>query len=404
MQLYYLFVDMNSYFASVEQQERPELRGQPVAVVPVVAETTCCIAASYEAKKFGVKTGTPVYEARRKCPGLRVVQARPELYVATHHRIVEAVASCLPVAEVMSIDEMICKLLGKEREQAEAMRLAYGVKMAIRKQVGDCLKSSVGLGPNRMLAKVAADMQKPDGLTVIRRDELPERLYVLGLEDFPGIGRQMHSRLRRCGITTVQQLCELSAKHLSQIWGSTILGAAWYHHLRGDDVPVKATHRRTLGHSHVLPPQFRHEAGAKAVLLRLIHKAAARLRRIKYTAGTVALAISYRDSPTWHAQRRIDRCQDTLTLIEALLPLWESKPYGTPIKVGIVYGELRAEQNSQIPLFPADRDRQALGHAMDRVNEKCGPHSVYFGGMFGAQATAPMRIAFTQIPDVEAEV
>jgi DNA polymerase-4 len=404
MYVNYLFVDMNAYFASVEQQERAELRGQPVGVVPVVAETTCCIAASYEAKKFGVKTGTPVYEARRRCPGIRIVQARPELYIRTHHQIVEAVASCLPVTEVMSIDEMICKLLGKEQSITEAERLGHQVKQTIRRRVGEQLRCSVGLGPNRMLAKMAADMKKPDGLTVIRKEELPDRLHSLDLEDFPGIGQQMRKRLRRSGITSVKQLCELSAQHLSEIWGSKILGSAWYHHLRGDDVPVKPTHRRTLGHSHVLPPQFRHEEGAKAVLLRLIHKAAARLRHIHYSAGTIALFVSYRDRPSWGEQHRIDRCQDTLTFIEALLPLWQRKPPGTLLKIGITFSDLRTEQNTQIPLFPEDRDRAALAHAMDEVNALFGPHSVYFGGMFGAQQAAPVRIAFTQIPDLAAEV
>ena len=96
----WLFVDLNSYFASVEQQDRPELRGKPVGVVPMMADTTCCIAASYEAKAFGVKTGTIVADARRMCPDIVLVEARHELYVDYHHRIVEAVESCLPVTAV----------------------------------------------------------------------------------------------------------------------------------------------------------------------------------------------------------------------------------------------------------------------------------------------------------------
>src|SRR5262245_21439876 len=186
MPLNYLFVDMNAYFASVEQQKRPELRGRPVVVVPVQAETTCCIAASYEAKKYGVKTGTRVSEARQKCPGLCVVEARPKLYVTTHHRIRAAIDSCLPVTTVASIDEMYCQLQGRERQPDGATEVARQVKLAIRTQVGEALRCSVGLGPNRLLAKVAADMQKPDGLTVIRPEELPDRLYGLELTDFPG--------------------------------------------------------------------------------------------------------------------------------------------------------------------------------------------------------------------------
>ncbi len=113
--LNWLFVDLNSYFASVEQQVRPDLRGRPVGVVPMTADTTCCIAASYEAKAYGVKTGTVVADAKRMCPGLVLVEARHELYVEYHHRIVEAVESCLPVTTVLSIDEMACRLMGRER-------------------------------------------------------------------------------------------------------------------------------------------------------------------------------------------------------------------------------------------------------------------------------------------------
>ena len=112
--LNWLFVDMNSYFASVEQDSRPELRGRPVAIVPMMADTTCCIAASYEAKAFGVKTGTIVADANRMCPEIVLVEARHEIYVDFHHRIVEAVESCLPVTAVLSIDEMACRLLGRE--------------------------------------------------------------------------------------------------------------------------------------------------------------------------------------------------------------------------------------------------------------------------------------------------
>src|ERR1700693_1845085 len=111
--LHWLFVDLNSYFASVEQQDRPELRGRPVGVVPMLADTTVLIAASYEAKAFGVRTGTNVGDAKRMCPGIELVEARHELYVEYHHKVVEAVESCLPVPAVCSIDEMACRLMGR---------------------------------------------------------------------------------------------------------------------------------------------------------------------------------------------------------------------------------------------------------------------------------------------------
>src|SRR5436305_7040840 len=139
---------MNSYFASVEQQDKPPLRGRPVAVVPVLAESTCCIAASYEAKAFGVKTGTPVGEARKLCPRLHVEHARHERYVEVHEQIVKAVGRCVPVTEVLSIDEMKCKLLGREQEPDAALGIARRIKATIKRDVGEWMRCSIGIGPN----------------------------------------------------------------------------------------------------------------------------------------------------------------------------------------------------------------------------------------------------------------
>ncbi|MFN0197965.1 MAG: hypothetical protein ACKVT0_14565 [Planctomycetaceae bacterium] len=188
MPLRYLFLDMNSYFASVEQQFRPELRHQPVAVIPMKAETTCCIAASYEAKRFGVKTGTAVHEARKLCPQIRLVEARPALYVEVHHRIIEAVERCLPILQVRSIDEAVCRLMGAEREPDRAQQLARDIKAVMRRELGEYLRCSIGLAPNVILSKVAADLHKPDGLSVISSEELPQQLYPLVLRDLPGVG------------------------------------------------------------------------------------------------------------------------------------------------------------------------------------------------------------------------
>ena len=153
--LRWLFLDMNSFFASCEQQENPALRGQPVAVLPMMADTTCAIAASYEAKAFGIKTGTMVREAKQLCPALRLVQARPKLYVEYHHRILEAIETRIPIEDILSIDEVACRLDRVQREPEAARKLALAVKAAIREQVGACLTSSIGIASNKLLAKLA---------------------------------------------------------------------------------------------------------------------------------------------------------------------------------------------------------------------------------------------------------
>ncbi|HWB53548.1 MAG TPA: hypothetical protein VG722_05125, partial [Tepidisphaeraceae bacterium] len=287
MPLRSLFIDMNSFFASAEQQARPELRGKPVAVAAVDVDSTCCIAASYEAKRLGIRTGTPVWQARR-CRGMQIVAARPDVYVRIHHQIIRAVESCIPVQAVHSIDEMSCRLTLAEQPPGVAVELARQIKRAIRRQVGECLTCSIGLAPNRLLAKVATDMQKPDGLTVIRQRDLPQILYPLRLDDLPGIGLRMLKRLNSFGIATIEHLYSFSEMQLREIWGG-VVGQRWWHWLRGHDLPEAPTRRSTVGHSHVLPPELRNDEGACAVLVRMIHKVAARLRRLNYWAGKMEI-------------------------------------------------------------------------------------------------------------------
>jgi DNA polymerase IV len=399
----YLYLDMNAYFASVEQQLRPELRGRPVAVAPVMAETTCCIAASYEAKAFGVKTGTRVSDARRMCPGLRVVEARPRVYMEVHNRMLAAVDTCLPVASVRSIDEVVCKLIGRERDPDEAERIALRMKAAMRRDLGPYLRCSIGLGPNVLLSKIAADMRKPDGLTTLRPNELPDRLHVLELRDIPGVGHRMERRLLALGITTVEQLCAQPVAGLARVWNSRLLGDVWHRNLRGEDIPEPPHPRRSLGHSHVLAPEWRTDAGARAVLLRLVEKAAARLRSINHWTDTIRISVSIVNGPHWSDFAKLGWCQDTLALVRAAVALWAHRPAGTPLKVGVVFDDLRETRNVAVPLLAQDREELALAQAMDRINKKFGVHAVHLGGMHGAQDQAPSRIAFGRLIDLDGE-
>jgi DNA polymerase IV len=254
--LRWLFVDMNSFFASCEQQMNPDLRGQPIVVAPVLAETTSAIAASYEAKSFGVKTGTPIWEARRLCPHIRVVQARPKLYVEHHHRIREAIETCIPIDAVMSIDEVACKLDKVQVQPPIARKLALAIKSAIRDKAGACLLCSVGIAANKLLAKLACDMQKPDGLTILRPEDLPRAILHLKLQDLPGIGANMQTRLNQAGITDVTQLWAADTERLRRIWGG-INGTRFHALLHGVDLPSAATTTRSMGHQHVLSPDER---------------------------------------------------------------------------------------------------------------------------------------------------
>ena len=399
----YLFIDMNSYFASVEQLDHPELRNKPIGVAPVLAETSCCIAASYEAKRAGVKTGMGVREARLTCPGISIVQAHPRRYVEVHHQIVAAVEKIIHVDKVMSVDEMACRLLGIERGSAQARNIALDIKSSILSLFGDALRCSIGIGPNVMLSKVAADMQKPDGLTMLESHELPARLESLDLEDLPGIGPRMRKRLNHQGVLSMRQLCQLTERELCLLWKSKVLGARWFHALRGEDIAEIPTRQASVGHSHVLPPQLRCDADAWAVLQRMLYKAAMRLRNDHLKARSVTVHLNYLGREGWGVRRRIDPTADTPTLLQVLHQLYWKKPAGKILKVGVVLGD--AVKATQVPehLFSRDRDLLALSQVMDKVNKRFGIRGAYFGGLHNVLQRAPMRIAFTRIPDAALE-
>lgn len=394
----WLFLDLNSYFASVEQELHPELRGKPIAVVPLMADTTFCIAASYEAKAFGVKTGTRVDEAKRMCPGLLCIQARHDHYVEYHHKIVDAVESCVPVHAVISIDEMVCKLTGSQQNTDKAKALALSIKATIREKVGSTLRCSIGLATNRFLAKVASDMQKPDGLTVIEQKDLPDILLTLQTRDFPGIGPRMEKRLQEHEIFTVKQLLDCSEMTMRKIWGG-VVGERFWHLLRGEDVEGLETHRRTVGHSHVLPPAERTNEGAFGVAQKLVHKAASRLRRMNYWCSSLALSMKFLNRAKWKTHVNFVECRDTLTLLEALQKLWNGIPKtGKPLAVGVTLYNLVPDHLHNFGIFDEEK-RTGLAQAMDKLNAKYGKMSVHFGGVSGR--AAPTRIAFTSIPEME---
>lgn len=408
MPLRTLAVDFNSFFASCEQQEDAGLRGRPVAVVPVKAETTCCISVSHAAKARGVRAEMGVGEARLRCPELALVEAHPQLYVHYHRRLLEVIESCLHVTEIKSIDEVECDLTATFAPREQALGVARRIKAEVARRIGPCLTSSIGIAPNWLLAKLASDLQKPDGLVVLEESDLPQRLLQLELRDFLGIGARMDARLRAHGIATVAQLYAATKAELRGIWGG-VEGERMHARLRGDRIPLEVAQHQTVGHSHVLPPMLRTEEKSLGVLHRLLQKAAMRLRGIGHCAGGLLVFVGYRDGGKWSDELRFTETQDTLALTRALNQLWVRRPADlrqrTPLQVGLVLNRLLPLNGHTPDLFAPDREisRERLHHAVDQLNQTFGHGSVYFGGAFGATDHAPMRIAFTRIPAPELE-
>jgi DNA polymerase-4 len=416
--LRWLFLDLNSYFASVEQQLDPALRGKPVIVAPVGSDTTVAIAASYEAKRYGISTGTPVWEAKRKCPDLLIVSGQHERYVEFHDRIIEEVWKHIPVTHVCSIDEVACRLLDNENSPEAARALALRIKAGIRANVGECLTSSIGIAPNRLLAKLASDMRKPDGLVVLTADQLPHRLFGLKLTDIAGIGAKMERRLAREGVNDIAGLCARRPRDAGSAWGGVNGDRLWYL-LHGVDLPEKPTRSRTIGHSHVLAPKSRGLEPTRLVARRLALKAASRLRRKGYAARLLVLHGRFEDDKTsWRTSHKLAATQDSFAILAALDRLWprleaagRSRPGGFRLRmVGVTLAEIQPVLGEQGSLFAhldpdsvlARETRSlALSRALDRLNERFGRNAVTLGPLTGGRADhVGTKIAFGRIPEL----
>lgn len=409
--LRWLYVDLNSYFASVEQQLQPSLRDKPVAVVPVQTDSTCAIAASYEAKAYGVKTGTMIHEAKKMCPGLICVPARHELYVEFHHRVIEEVERHIPVAAICSIDEVACRLMRNEAPEDAATRIARSIKRGLAKNVGEYVRCSIGIAPNRYLAKVAADLQKPDGLVVLRPADLPQRLFPLPLRDLPGVGYGMERRLSAAGIRGMPDLWALSAAQMRAIW-ENVWGERMWHLLRGADLPEEATQRRSIGHSHVMAPGLRDPDKARYVARRLTLKAASRLRRMEYYASVLSFSALFENGQWVGDYERCWRAQDSLTFLHLLDKIWRrTVRKGVRVKkVGVTLHGLTPAAEIEAELFDNGADLSArqrlkaekMSRALDRLNHRYGRDTVVLGMLPGeGRSFSGSAIAFTRIPDRE---
>ena len=399
MALKWLFLDMNAFFASVEQQENPTLRGRPVAVVPVMSDATCCIAASYEAKRYGIKTGTNVGEARRLCPHLVLIETTSHNHYRDYHKaIVEVVESCLPVTEIWSVDEMVCKLWANEKRREDALALASHIKREIHRRVGEQMLCSVGLSLNPFLAKVAGELQKPNGLVALDEDDLPHRLFSLKLTDFPGINRRMESRFHASGVRTTEHMYDLSQEQMRKLWGG-VMGEHWWRSLRGEYYPRPPNDRRSVSHTHVLSPELRSRAGAEAVISRLLEKAAERMRGLGFYArgmGVFARGVAH---DRWESHCKFAPCADTWTLMETMLSLFQH-PFTHPKQVGVVLYDLTPVLDVTGSLFDDYERRWRLSRAVDEINSRFGRHTVTLASSRRADTAKEDKIAFGKIETI----
>jgi DNA polymerase-4 len=372
--LRYLFIDFNAYFAGVEQHDEPALFGRPVIVVPLASEHTMAIAVSYEARAFGIRRGTRVAEARTLCPDLVVRPARHDRYVAVHKRLMAEIERHLPLAKVYSIDEAAFRLSPSEARAPAALATARRVMEGVRRHVGPALRASIGLAQTRLLAKLAAESKKPDGLTALAPEDLPGRLAPMALGDIPGVGPGVSARLARAGVADFMALWRLSPKQARAIWGS-VQGERFWYALHGYEVDEPETKKSMIGHSRVLTREHQSPNEARIVARALLLKAASRLRCYRLHARRLSLDVRMRPEGRWEGAASFPPSQDSFRFLHELDDLWgrflaEAAREGAALRLGGVtvylHGLMREGEAGlrQGDLFaePA-RDMRAEKHA-----------------------------------------
>lgn len=316
-----LFIDFNAYFAGVEQHDHPKLMDKPVIVTPLASEHTGAIAASYEARPFGIKRGTKVADARKLCPGIAVMPARHDRYVAVHKLLMKEIERHIPLEKIYSIDEAAFRLSRSEQDPARAIETAYRIKEGIARNVGPALRSSIGIAPTRLLAKLAAERVKPDGLTVLRIEDLPHALEDIPLTDIPGIGAGVAARLSRAGVNDFMALWRLQPKQARAIWNS-VMGERFWHGLHGFETVEEPTKKSMIGHSRVLSREHEAPEKARIVARALLLKAASRLRHYGMYASSLSLSVRLRPEGGWQSARRFKHSQDSFLFLNLLDEMW----------------------------------------------------------------------------------
>ena len=405
-----LYLDFDGFFASVMQQAMPQLRGRPIGVIPFetsAADSTVVIACSKEAKAAGCQNVMRVPEARRACPDIVLVTQRPDLFRRAHNALLNEIRCEIPIETVKSIDELACKL--DRAAIADPEGLARRIKHRIRNNIGDQITCSIGFAANRLLAKIACKVNKPDGVTIWRPEAMPEPLFALTLEDIPGVGGRMEKRLNAANIRTVREFWQAQPKQLRALWGNVNGERMWYA-LHGYDIAAQPTARGMFGHGRVLPPGWRDIDHAIACSRLLLTKAARRMRRAGFYAGKLWLWLDIR-SGAWFQERELHCVQDDYACLAALQALWEKarvelRPRAEIIRVGVTLLDLTPSTARQLDLFLNDdherRKCEAITHLIDGLNRKfgkrvltVGPWTPPPGGYAGG------KIAYNLIPSAE---
>lgn len=398
-----MHIDLNSCFATIEQQANPFLRGRPVAVAAYASPNGCILAPSIEAKKFGVKTGMRVKEGKVLCPTLIVLPPDPWKYRNVHLKLRRIFKNYTNHFAPKSIDEFVLHFDPQSSHFSDKNLLETAQELRSKIYgVGDWLHVSIGIGPNRFLAKTASGMEKPCGLVEINKDNFLDQFAKLKLTDLCGIASRNQIRLNQMGIFTVMDL------YNSPIWKTkaafhSIAGYYWFLRLRGYEIDDVEFSRRSYGNSYSLPKPFTTPQELSPILAKLVEKTSFRMRRSGLSAQGVHLAILFKGQ-YWHHGEILQReVFDSRDIYGQALRIMLSCPFlGLPVRnLAVSCFGLKKNNCYQLDLFKDIPKQKRLVESVDNINNRWGEFIITPARMAYTQKYVPDRIAFGNVKEIE---
>lgn len=389
-----MHVDLNSAFATIEQQSRPLLRGRPVAIINRRTEHTSIVTASYEAKSKGVRVGMKFKEAVRLAPGLVAVESDPAKYRFVYRKLMAIMNDYSPNVVMKSIDEGIIDFHGILNCRP-LIEIGYEIKKRLRDEVGCVMRCNVGIGPSRFLAKTAAGLHKPDGLDVIDANNLRSTYKTMKLTDLTGIAEQMEKRLNAVSIFTPLQFLDTDTVSLQKVVFKSVVGRHWYERLRGYEVDDRINETKTIGRQYVLEDRNLKQNEIAARLHYLCESVGSRLRAQHKLARGVHVHVRTVDQQYWHASRMCQMPFYSDTTINALVQQIFLNAPDRIQEIGIRVYELSDDNNPQISLFCDEIVReQQLVNAVDEINHRFGDRTLHSASTLKTSKFIKTKISF----------
>jgi DNA polymerase IV len=400
-----MHIDLNSCFATIEQQANPLYRRKPLAVAAYDSPRGMIIASSYEAKAKGIKLGVNVAEARAIDPKVIILMPDPAKYRVAHQRFREVLSDYTSSVVAKSIDEFVIDFQGSPaiREERDLVDVGYEMKHRIKDHIGSYVTVNVGIGTNRFWAKTAAGLNKPDGLNVMSADNALEIYDKLSLKDLTGINYRYEARLKAAGIHTPLQFLEATQDRLKRQVFHSIVGNQWFSRLRGWEVDNVVWDKKSVGLNYAIGRKTRDINELSRLLMKLTHKVGRRMRSYGFSARGIYLALGFRDGNWWSRGYETKSLMysnlDVYHYAKKLLLAAHIHDVATHISVS-VYGLVRTEPE-QLSIFEGIRmDDKALSDACDSINDRYGEYTIIPALMANMEDLIIDRIAFGSVKDL----